>query len=679
MAAALILRDGQRLPLAADQRVGLTVQANDILKTSSVQSDYSNTLTLADTPEVRAALQQPQHGLSLSDAPYQQLPCTLEAGNLEVLPNAVAVVEQHETGKGFEAQVLGGNKNFYAAIEGKKLRELAFPYNTEHDWVLQDMAAGAGHTDYSKAYVYDLYDRGKGGPAQDALLKLYEADIYPSLYVRAVWQQIFNEAHCKWTGPMPALFDRLLMPSATAPGYSEEFRKARRLLAGINGSGGTGVGGPNTDSGRAYEGRPEVVRVVPFDDTPARYGYVAPTTPLVWNPAAHSWKALEPCYVNINASLTVELSSPFGSAQAQLFTYVNGQEMGGGAIAESKKGADSTYVTVSTSDSKRLLKAGDEVTIKVKLNKAKAGVYGTHKWGYTMFSGAVYVRDGNALPLDSFSVEVLPDFPPGGRVRLQDWLPDMSQKDFVKGIIGLFGLTQQTDPYTRTITFSPTGPALQQNAANALDWTHKLDASEPAPRLFHLSGQAQQNWFRWKEDDSNPDLAKELGDGMLPCPDQTLDAKRDALVLPWAATTTGTNGLLLLPVYKARVGTVSVEQQFDTQNPVTRLVVQTGVARRVKLVDGTTTVTISPLITTFGGLDFATSLLPAYYTHLAAAYRRPLVLKPAVRLRPDEVTDFNQLVPVWLESEGAIFYANKLDNWEADQASTVVELIRLTY
>ncbi|TGE04771.1 hypothetical protein [Hymenobacter fodinae] len=107
--------------------------------------------------------------------------------------------------------------------------------------------------------------------------------------------------------------------------------------------------------------------------------------------------------------------------------------------------------------------------------------------------------------------------------------------------------------------------------------------------------------------------------------------------------------------------------------------VQTGQTRLVKLTDGKTTETIRPLITTFGGLDFATSLLPAYYTHLAAAYRRPLVLKPSVHLLPTEVTDFNQLQPVWLEAEGAIFYANKLDNWEEDQPSTVVELIRLIF
>jgi hypothetical protein len=87
----------------------------------------------------------------------------------------------------------------------------------------------------------------------------------------------------------------------------------------------------------------------------------------------------------------------------------------------------------------------------------------------------------------------------------------MSQKDFVKGVIGLFGLTQQTDPYTQVVKFTPTGPALQLGVGSTVDWSSRIDTGQPAPRLFHLPNTAQQNWFRWKEDDANPDSAKELG------------------------------------------------------------------------------------------------------------------------------------------------------------------------
>ncbi|WP_055562648.1 hypothetical protein [Hymenobacter sp. AT01-02] len=671
MAASLVVAEGKRLPLAADSRVALTVQANDLLKADSVQSDYTNTLTLADTPEVRAALDQAQQGMSLSEVPYQQLPCTLETGATEVLPNGVAIVEQHETGKGFEAQVLGGNKNFYAAIEGKKLRELTFPAAMEHDWLLPYAASGATHEHYRQGYVYDLYDLGKG--VLD-VVNLHTDGILPSVYARAVWEQIITEAGFKWSGNLPVLFDRLLLPTPTAPGYSKEFRAARKLVAGID-----HAGGKNTDSGRAYEGRPEVQRVVPFDYTGGNYGYVAPTQAGVWNPTAHSWKALEPCYVQVNGSVTLELSSPYGSAKAQLFTYVNGKEIGGGPAVESKKGADSTYVTATTNAAKLLLRAGDEVTLKIKLNRAKEGIYGTNKWGYTMFDGNIHSINGTTLPLDSFSVDVLADFPPGGRVRLQDLLPDMSQRDFVKGFVGLFGLTQQTDPYTRRLTFTPTAAALAANLGSAPDWSPKVDTQRPAPRLFHLPDQAQQNWFRWKEDSTNPDSAKELGDGMLPCADATLEAKRDTVVLPWAATTQGAQGLLLLPVYKVRVGTVMEAAEYDQQRPAPRLVVQTTQTRAVTLTDGSNTVPIAPRISTFAGLDFQRELLPTYYTHLAAVYARPLLYKPSVRLSALEVTGFDQLQPVWLEKEGAFFYANKLNSWEEDQPSTATELLRLTY
>ncbi|UOQ70978.1 hypothetical protein [Hymenobacter cellulosilyticus] len=244
-------------------------------------------------------------------------------------------------------------------------------------------------------------------------------------------------------------------------------------------------------------------------------------------------------------------------------------------------------------------------------------------------------------------MEILPDLPPTGRLRLQDLLLNWPLKDFVKGVVGLFGLTQQTDPYTRVVSFTPTGPALAASLAMAPDWQPRLDASEPTIRLFHLPGVVQRNDYRYKEDSANPDSAQGLGDDFLLCPDTTLERSQEALTLPWAATAVGTSGLLLLPVYKLRLGAASVEPQYDKQSPVPRLVIHEQV-RTVTVTDGTARANISPRVSTFAGLSFAfaTDLLPAYYAHLRAVYARPLILKPAVRLSAQQVMDFNQLVPV---------------------------------
>jgi hypothetical protein len=77
-------------------------------------------------------------------------------------------------------------------------------------------------------------------------------------------------------------------------------------------------------------------------------------------------------------------------------------------------------------------------------------------------------------------------------------------------------------------------------------------------------------------------------------------------------------------------------------------------------------------------LNFARSILPLYYPHLAAALVRPLVLRPYVRMAAAELIAFDQLTLVWLEQEAAFFWVNKVV-WEDGQPSAEVELIRVLY
>ena len=42
------------------------------------------------------------------------------------------------------------------------------------------------------------------------------------------------------------------------------------------------------------------------------------------------------------------------------------------------------------------------------------------------------------------SIELLADFPPAGCVHLTEWLLEMSKRDYIKGIIQVYALTQTT-------------------------------------------------------------------------------------------------------------------------------------------------------------------------------------------------------------------------------------------
>lgn len=696
MLTEIVLDNGARLPLSADSRIAFTGQENNILKPDSVQATFSTTFQLEDSREVSRKLEDATIGTSATNLPYSVLPCAVDQDGRELLPKARAIIEAYEQGKGVEGQVLSGNKNFYALIEGKSLRDLDLSQH-DHLWNLNSAfnvnALGFG---WRNGYCYDFYDRGKGGVAEGGNLNLYNDGVFPSIYLRRIWEQIFTDVGVRWRGELPAMFDKLLLPTTAVDGYGEDFRERRKLIAGVDST-------RHADEGRPFQDRGPFIKIVPYDITPAELGYVAPTEPLVYDRAAGGWRAKEWCFVRMQATLPVRLDVRYGKATARLNTMVNGVQLRSGDVVTWERPDDDAR-TVGVSEEKLLLKTGDLLQVQVELRQGSGS---NNKWGYDIFKafdGGTVIVPGfppitiPALPPEFFRVEVLPDFPPNGLLRLQDLLPDWEQKDFVKACIGLFGLSQHTDPYADEVTFQPAATALAK-LAQAPAWDDRQDLATKPRREWHLSGIGRRNYFRWKEDKTNSPADETLGDGYLPCSDYTLAEEEDLLEMPWAATSKGTNGLLLLPVYKVREGVVNpgAPKEYDRQKPVARLVVQTERVRNVKL-------RISHMETRNGqqvevidqegpafapisifadqdeaqDLDFTRSILPRYYPHLAAVLRRPLKLEPSVRLREDEFSAFDYLQPIWLESEGHYFWVNKIVEWGKEEPLTKVELLRLT-
>lgn len=194
----------------------------------------------------------------------------------------------------------------------------------------------------------------------------------------------------------------------------------------------------------------------------------------MFNPARHSWRAPWPCFINVQASLSVTFRIRYAKAAAQLFVYVNGKERAGGSKAVATEAASLVWATVEV---QRLqVQAGDEVTIVVKLTGEERTTLGT-RWGFSIFDS----RPADPKRLDYVSVSMASDFVPGALVRPQDWLPDMSQKECVKTLIGLCGLSQHTDEYLPELRSQPTALVLQQ-LSSALDWSARLDYGQPAVR-----------------------------------------------------------------------------------------------------------------------------------------------------------------------------------------------------
>ena len=717
----LLYPDGSAQVLAG--RVALTRQDNDLTKPDTVQAASSSSIQLGDDVATHRRLGLPQVGTSLSPAPYQGQACALEASGVEVLPGARLSLDDYSPRTGYTGRLLGGNRAFYDLLVNadgtdKTLRQLdlaAF----DHDWTLAGVVVGAAHTSWRQGYVYDLYDRGLGAPplAAAGSSRLYEAGYWPTTYARAVWEAIFRGAGVSWSGELPVLFDSALLPATQGYGYSDATRADHELVAGYDPLATEHVSHQEEDA------------VLPFTrvlattaDKALHQGSAAS-----FDAGTHAYTVTLPGYYDLKADQTVFAyctgSFP-GQVSVTVQMYVNGQPVGD---PDQVRGSDSLYADLTGLAERQLLQVGDVVTARYKFDRWK-GLLGAYP-----INAEWKLRTTGRL-----TVQLLADFPPGGRVHLADWLPDLTQKDYVKGILQAYGLTQTTDPYTGAVTFRHTASVLDDPRRTGVDWSARVDGSQPVKRSWKLGDFARRNFWRWKDDDTNTAYQQAVFEQTQPGAgwneeaakaaaqafaagyldngpaDVSLAATKDVLTLPFAASIVGAEGLLLLPRWKPKAGTdyqadlqviadaqaagtysaaeaeaarvKALGDDYDTQAPGPRLCYQLPAtsSRQVKLDDGhgnTQVVTMRLSYFVLGSqaedFDFSRSLLPLYYPHLAAALARPLVLRPSVRLSAAEVVSFDQLVPVWLSDEQSFFYVNKIDGWEDLAASTPVELIRL--
>jgi hypothetical protein len=283
----------------------------------------------------------------------------------------------------------------------------------------------------------------------------------------------------KWSGELPAIFDTALLPATQPYGYSDTTRAAHELVAGY----------PPTAQRQRFTDEQDAVLPI---------GHTLPTKQ---DPSLHQGAAVQ--YDSVAFARTITLTGfydlkaeqdvhlycvdlpTFGEVSATLEVHVNGQLVGND---DSIRGRGNLETTLTALGERQLLQPGDVVTARYKFDRWKNALNagpGSASW--------------DLEPRGRFTVQLLADFPPRGRVKLADWLPDMPQKDFVKAFIQAYGLTQTTHPYTGAVAFRRTAGVLD---APGQDWSERRDGSQPAKRTWKLGDFAQRNWFRWKEDDS---------------------------------------------------------------------------------------------------------------------------------------------------------------------------------
>ncbi|WP_026465079.1 hypothetical protein [Adhaeribacter aquaticus] len=645
MADKLIL-EGEEVELGAAV-VAITLQSNDITKPESIQANYSNSIQIPPTQKNRRLLGFADQVNSGSAIPYKVLDARIFKDGVEVVPKGKGELLNGS----FELDIYSGNRNFFDQLGDKSIQDLDLS-EFNHTWNFGTIQHNAANSNWQQGYVYDLYDRGKG-------VNLNAVDcfsLYPSVFARQVWERIFKEAGFTYTGFEHPMLDKLLLPLTELFEFNEEYKKARQFRV------------TNTVDG-VYERIAHDTVVVRYNSVKSGYGV---DTNGGFQLANSRYVIDQPRIMTFSAGVRVGLRTLSGSLEGKLSIRVNDQDIAASAFTNPIGDHEVRYLTVSSEP--RLMMPGDVVEVKLRVGD-NTDLQVQPRW-YIYYNAT-----GSETPY--FSGTVLGEFPKGGQVELAQWLPDISQKDFIKSIVQLFGLTFQTELFRDTIKINTFSKVIENipNAINISNWVHHPESIRPS---FKFGDFAQGNKISWQEDDT---VKKGFNNGEILIADTTLEAEKVIIELPYAATEK-LGELLSLPMWKAKYDTNPV--QYDEQSIKPRLVVQGPDSMPFTLVEyaanGTDIKTSRPVESPLAyhvdaskdyDLNIQEYIIPTFYPTLLAILDGTKVLTVQVKTPAQFIQDFDQSVPVWVDYWQNYFYINKINEFINSHSLTEWELVRL--
>lgn len=671
-----------RLDLDDETQLLPTFQANDRTKPDTIQSEYSPEFSVPGTAHNHRLLKHAAASQPADGSGYKRVPAVLTSGGVETMPLALLYLKGYREGR-YQLQLFGGNKRLVEAIGDKKLADLDLS-RFDHYWTAANVLAGLPFDHWQgQGWGYEVYERGRPLDLQ----ALDPFALYPSCAASLVLQQIVADAGFTMDNLRgEPLFAALTMPSANPFEFSQDFRDDRRLKSGFEHTGNLrytdefSIPAPVNFITRKPYGRGKEVAVTAVNR------YVVPTLG----------------YYDVDLTLAVYYGCNdrlFGEVGMKVELLLNGSPMlhpDGSVVrgAGRRKGYEQTSFTAAIK--RVLLKPGDVIETLVQGDKfphrdglvdidpdSPQWYIGRRTLGSQVVSGIE--------PACSFTVELLPEFPQGGLVKLNEWLPDMKQLDFLKSQMLLLGLTIQTDDYEPHLHLAP-GSKLLANVPQARNWTAKRDAYAQPGRLperdlaFRFGEYGQLNKLLWKEDEN---VTAGYGDGSLSIADEVLAAEYELATLSFAATEAS-------PVLPGVLRILNFEGQDLSANPPTYSAVEAqprltlrGPAGPVACQLITTPATdtqpavLTPVATTFSYFDGADlsllldrTVLTTYWADLRAMLEQSRYLTEYYRLTPRDIAELDFSIPIWDGGLGDYFAVSAVSEYDA-RRPVEVRLARL--
>jgi hypothetical protein len=620
------------ITLNADTVIELTLQVNDVSEAKDRQGNFSNQFTIPMTKENRDALESAELISTDTTLPYTKIPAKVIRDGVEI-QNGYGILEQ--TGDDFEITVYSGNKSFFETIEGQKLSDLSL-FEFDFIWnkirVLDRILATDG-------ILYPLVDLGNA-PVSSRTIDVHY--LTPWIFVSTLIDKIFDAAGWAYSGAFidSDLFSNLIISLPTLK-QKEEYLLASAETSGLQLSGASNFIDFDTETND-----PQAIFITDGSMQLETVTVSPGGTGSFWRYKAHgAGKYSFSIFVDYAAAIASAGTITVYRKQSGVLALISVQSI---SIAAAE--TDNHTFEIEDLD----LEDGD--AIMVRFTSVTSNL--------TILSATFECTKAEA------AVTFNHIFP------IAENLPDMSQTDFIKAILQIGCITVQPVPFENELRFVQFSEIIA-NKPLALDWSDKVDYQEKPVIEYHNNSYAQENWLRYKPDDT---VSEFLGDGSFAIADETLAKSKTLLTLPFAASemTNKLAGLNLLEYLridgsdvKAGSARIAILAREALSSPVT-------------YTDGSTNTDNNDpenlcyfiLDTKTISLGFGNNLIATYYPDFVNTMNDFKRVTLPIILNQVDISELDHFIPIYIEKYAQHFYLNKISSW-IDGRSAKCSLVKI--
>lgn len=649
--------NGELCDLKGDETIEVDYSIFDIDNIDKRTGARSYEFELPKTNKNKTILENPDIVNNLSQIPYTRMRCVCYVDGVDML---IRFAEITSTKSVYNIRLYGSNTNFYTKIKDKQLSELNLG-RFNHTWNIPTMYSSRQNTD---GYIYAIIDFHSDSPnsfINDDNKQIDVRYIPPSFYVNTILNQIFTDVGYSLNNEIASDTERMIMPLAfdnpenvsgdISTKYNGKFGILSSYVAGVFGL---------TDAGS-----------FPFDDIISYSGSFYNPPYLVPNLSSNTFGMYFEDRVQFHLQWKLEVNA---SASTSLFYNVAVVDENGLSTFVINNiqtiGAGVSNFTIDVD----VIMPSDHAYLVIQVGQANDSSVVTITTNTTAeITDAVYV--GNMLIY-------------GNYLFINALLPDMTQMQFVKNYLQLFGLVMAVNEISKTVSFTKFN-SITNNLGNSIDWSNILDLSEEHEIIFLSDKYGQVNYFKYKQDG---DEAIPYGtNSQININNGNLEPEIDLVELDFSSSNmvhrlnnfgSGDNYIPNIPIYKG--GRWTSEKSPRLLNLI--LYSMSDMGGSITYTDGSTSFGFNDYMPmcyfidnrrTFN-LGFGINILANYYNAITDLIQRYKKITLLIRLSASDINQLDFTKPIYLQQFESYFYLSAIKGFSyTESKSTLVELVKL--